>query len=1171
MIWLFSSIKKLLLPVAFGVAAAVFLQACSDPSSPSHNNSALPDTELTSLTGANLLVFSKTAGWRHDSIPAGIAALQKLASENNFTVVASEDANLFTDTDLRGFNAIVFLNTTLDVLNPDQELAMERYIQAGGGFVGIHAAADTEWEGDWFWYRNLVGAVFKNHPNTPSNVQNARVVISDKNHTSTQGLPEQFELADEWYNYRDMYEFINVVAKVDESTYQGGEHGHDHPISWAHEYDGGRAFYTGLGHTAETFSNAHFLQHLLGGIRYAAGLNYREGSAPRLDYSKSRPEHNRFVKKTLIENLNEPVKFDFFPNGDALIALRSGIFTRVDYKTGAAHGAGTLAVEYNKIQEWGLVGVAVDPDFARNNWIYAAFNIKDAQNNFYQKLARFEWRNNQVDASTEQEILRYRIDNNCCHTGGDLQFGNNGELFFSTGDNTNPHDQDGYAPVDFRPDMNKNDGLRAPGNTQDLRGKVLRIKPQADGSYEIPAGNLFADAKHGRPEIYVMGARNPYSLTFDKKTNTLFYGDVGPDANVDSDEKGPRGYDEINRVTAAGNFGWPLVIGQNRPYNRYDYVNKKPGAVVDLDNLQNNSPNNTGEQQLPPAQPAFIAYPYGVSEVFPELGTGGRTALVAGVYRAQEYPESINRYPAYYNNTLFITDFMRAWVKAVTFDDQGRIQKIEPFAPHINYSLPIDARFSPDGTLYVLEYGRSWFTGNPDARLARIEYVGAGNRPPVAVISVDKYQAGLPAKIQASAAASTDLDGDALRYQWTLNCVSRDCASKDLGSARAIELAFSDAGIYTLELHITDSHGATATTSQQLEMGNEPATIEWVSAQNKSFFWADSKSFAYELHIKDREDGEINTITDNNPQVQLSYTAAQQEKGQGHQLASISDQAKSILDANNCLSCHKLDEKVVGPALRAVAKKYQDDPNAMAYLVKKIGNGGSGVWGEMNMPAFSGLGEAELNLLATYVLSLNKKEAAAVSLPLAGKLSLNAHQATQQGLLNNAPFVAQGEAYSLTASYSDKPVNGMAAISVTKTFSLIPHRMSFDSLFDEARASKDVQRHTFRDVKAIQIPATTGWSGFALGSFDLTHIKSLQIGAFFFKEAASWQFELRRNNAQGEVLAAGVLASAAELKTYQRTSIALTPTSGFNELYLQLKVENKTSAELSLQDISFDK
>ena len=244
------------------------------------------------IKDAKVLVFSKTKGWRHDSIPAGITALQKMAAENAFIVVATEDSEIFTETQLSGFNAIVFLNTTLDVLDDSQQVAMERFIQAGGGFVGIHAAADTEWEGDWHWYRRLVGGVFKGHPNEPSNVQLARVNLEDAEHPLAKSLPVSFEIADEWYDYRDFYEFNKVILSVDEKTYIGGQHGDHHPITWYHDFDGGRSFYTGLGHTAETFSNPEFIKILLGGLKYAVG------GKPKLDYSKSMPEPNRFVKKT---------------------------------------------------------------------------------------------------------------------------------------------------------------------------------------------------------------------------------------------------------------------------------------------------------------------------------------------------------------------------------------------------------------------------------------------------------------------------------------------------------------------------------------------------------------------------------------------------------------------------------------------------------------------------------------------------------------------------------------------------------------------------------------------------------------------------------------------------------------------------------------------------------
>jgi cytochrome c len=1109
---------------------------------------------------------TQTAMSAGDSIPAGIAAIEKLASQHQFAITATEDAALFTDADLSQFNAIVFLNTTANILDENQELAMERYIQAGGGFVGIHSATDTEWEGDWFWYRNLVGAVFKNHPNTPSNVQQATVNITNKNHLSTANLPDSISIADEWYNYRDIYEFINVVAKVDESTYEGGEHNHDHPISWYHDYDGGRAFYTGLGHTDEVFSNPDFLQHLLGGMTYAVGLNHRTGFKPRLDYSKSRPEHNRFIKKTLVENLDEPVKLAFFPNGDALIALRPGAFQRVDYKTSQISDAGKLPVAYDKFQEWGLIGVAVDPDFEKNQKIYVAFDVKDEAGNIFQRLSAFLWRNNQIDPTTEKQILQYPIDNNCCHTGGDLQFGNNGELFFSTGDNTNPHDQDGYAPLDFR--AKKNDGLRGPGNTNDLRGKVLRIKPKADGGYEIPAGNLFVDEPQGRSEIYVMGARNPYSITFDKRNNTLFYGDVGPDASTESDEKGARGYDEVNRVTAPGNFGWPLVIGPNSPYKEYDYVMQKAGPVVDVNKPINNSPNNTGMKQLPPAQPAFIAYPYGTSDEFPELGTGGRTALVADVFYSTDYPESVNRYPAYYDNKLFILDFMRAWVKVVSFDADGRIQKIEPFAPQINYALPIDSRFAPDGTLYVLEYGMSWFTGNPDARLARIEYVGAGNRPPLAKITLDKTQSGVPAQVHASAKQSVDLDGDKVSYGWKLRCVETTCAERQLGDGVDVNLPFDKAGKYNLELTVTDVHGAKTIAASELEIGNEPPVIEFSSTKNQSFFWADTNKFDYAFSIHDQEDGHISAVKDGNPFIDFSYQAPQKKSGPGHQTGSLIDRAKVLVDDNSCLGCHKIDEKMVGPAFRDVAKKYQKDPKALTYLVNKLASGGAGVWGEMNMPAFSGLSEDDRTALATYVLSLAEDQAPK-GLPLSGAVALNSHQKTAADISSNKFYTADGEAYIFTAQYTDQGANNLAPIAVTKQVKLIPARVDFDSVFNATSATKEVKQDSFNDMKAIKVP-NQGVSGFGIGRYDLTSIKSVKIGTLFFKEKAKWLIEIRRDNADGEVLGSGTI-SPTVLRAYDRSSITLKSSVGFSELYIKIQPEQKTAAEIRLLDISFEK
>jgi len=222
--------------------------------------------------GFSALVFTKTAGFRHDSIPEGIAAVRKLAAENGFEVDATEDAGVFNPDSLGKYRVVIFLSTTGDVLNQEQEAALQAWLQAGNGLVGIHAAADTEYE--WEWYGGAVGAYFKSHP---PGIHEATVEVEDPAHLSTAHLPEQWVRTDEWYNYhQNPRERVHVLLTLDERTYDGGEMGDDHPIAWMHEYDGGRVWYTGGGHTAESFSEPAFVQHILGGILWSAGDNTGE-------------------------------------------------------------------------------------------------------------------------------------------------------------------------------------------------------------------------------------------------------------------------------------------------------------------------------------------------------------------------------------------------------------------------------------------------------------------------------------------------------------------------------------------------------------------------------------------------------------------------------------------------------------------------------------------------------------------------------------------------------------------------------------------------------------------------------------------------------------------------------------------------------------------------------
>ena len=255
--------KKELFSYGFALLFACGAQSCSSPATKPDARSAV--AEEAQMATPRILVFSKTSGYYHESIPDGIAAIQKLGSENNVVVDTTKNAAYFHPDSLRNYEAVVFLSTTQDVLNDEQQVAFEKFIQAGGGFAGIHAAADTEYE--WPWYNKLVGAYFLSHPEQ----QKATVRVKDKNHPSTRHLPNDWELFDELYNYKDINPEIKVLATLDESTYKGGKNGENHPIVWYHDFDGGRAFYTGLGHTKESYSDPLFLKHIWGGINYAMG------------------------------------------------------------------------------------------------------------------------------------------------------------------------------------------------------------------------------------------------------------------------------------------------------------------------------------------------------------------------------------------------------------------------------------------------------------------------------------------------------------------------------------------------------------------------------------------------------------------------------------------------------------------------------------------------------------------------------------------------------------------------------------------------------------------------------------------------------------------------------------------------------------------------------------
>lgn len=219
-----------------------------------------------SIEKNKVLIFSKTNGYRHESIEAGIAAIKKLGTKNNFAVDATEDSLYLTDATLKKYKTILFLSTTGTVLGKEQELALQNFIHNGGGFVGIHAATDCEYE--WPWYVKMIGGNFLSHPQQ----QIAKLIVVDNTHPSTKHLPATWQRKDEWYNFKNLNPDVTVLIKIDETSYTGGKNGDNHPMAWYHSYEGGKIFYTELGHTNESYSEPLFLQHILGGIQYSMGV-----------------------------------------------------------------------------------------------------------------------------------------------------------------------------------------------------------------------------------------------------------------------------------------------------------------------------------------------------------------------------------------------------------------------------------------------------------------------------------------------------------------------------------------------------------------------------------------------------------------------------------------------------------------------------------------------------------------------------------------------------------------------------------------------------------------------------------------------------------------------------------------------------------------------------------
>ncbi|MEU5942753.1 ThuA domain-containing protein [Micromonospora sp. NPDC047548] len=781
-----------------------------------------------------VLVFSKTAGFRHDSIPAGLAAIRKLGADNGFTVDATEDGAAFTDTNLAKYQAVIWLSTTGDVLDPDQQAAFERYIRAGGGYVGVHAASDTEYS--WAWYGDLVGAYFAGHPAN----QQATVKVEDHAHPSSVTLPDRWSRFDEWYNFQSNPRGdVHVLASLDETSYApgAGAMGADHPTAWCQDFDGGRAWYTGGGHTQESYAEPEFLTHLLGGIRTAAGVAKADCGASKT---------SSFEKVTLDSNTNNPMELDVAPDGRVFYVERDGRVQIVKPDTGNTVTALRLSVFTGN--EDGLIGLRLDPDFADNGWVYLYHAPNDgvARN----LVSRFTVTGDTIDPASRKDVLRVDTQRNtCCHAGGSMVFDRAGNLYLATGDNTNPFESDAFTPIDERPGRQDYDAQRTSGNTNDLRGKVIRIHPEDDGTYTVPAGNLFAPGTaKTRPEIFAMGFRNPFRIGIDPATDTLYVADYGPDAGAANPNRGPEGTVEWNIVDRPGNYGWPYCTGANYAYNDYQFPSGPSGAKFDCAAPVNDSPNNTGLTNLPPAIAATVDYDYSGNPRFPEIGGGG-APMGGPVYRYDADNPSNRKWPAYYDGKALFGEWNQSKMYTMQVGATGRtLVDINQLLTGMTFIRPMDFEFGSDGALYLIEWGSGFGGNNDNSGVYRIDYI-AGERAPIAQASADPTSGPAPLTVRFSSAGSRDPDGGTLTYAWAFGDGQNSTEANPTHT-------YATAGNYTAQLTVTNPSGRTAVANVPVTVGNTAPTVTIEFPPNGGFFdWGDQ--VRYTVKVTDPEDGAV--------------------------------------------------------------------------------------------------------------------------------------------------------------------------------------------------------------------------------------------------------------------------------------------------------------------------
>lgn len=869
-----------LLVLLSGLALSASMLPTGSAAAAPEAGSAAPDYRV--------LVFWGGADKKSDAVRAGIQAVRGLGKDAGFAVEATDDPGRFVDHQLQRFRAVIFLNTNGDVLSTSQENAFERYFRAGGGFVGVHSAIEAE--PGWQFLTDIIGT----RATGVSELSEATVKVADRVHPASASLPEYWVRTDRWYNFQDNVRGVShVLATVDENTYDGGTMGFDHPIAWCKDYQGGRSFYTAGGSTSETYSEAGFRSHLLGAIEWAAGVGGGDCGATVL-------ANYEMTVIAAPPNVGEPIGFDVLPDGRVIQTTRTGqVFLH------EADGSGSRVIAEIPVythSEDGLYGPTLDPDFESNGWVYLYYappldtppgnapvtstdpNAWDPYEGYFQ-LSRFKFVDGPepyLDMDSEQQILRVPVTRGtCCHVAGEIRFDSKGNLLLATGDDTNAGGSGGFTPINDQAPPESTvyqnpayDARRSAGNTNDLRGKILRIKVEDDGSYSIPEGNLFPPGTPlTRPEIYAMGLRNPFRINLDEN-DVIYVTDYSPDSRVPSPTRGPEGTGRMMIIDEPANYGWPFCMQPDLPYFDFDFATNTTGELFDCVNGPiNDSRHNTGLRQVPPVKASELWYTYNAVTpcpeaylqdppqscpfLFPELGTGGVGPHGAAPYVYDPDLDSPTKFPEYYDNAIFFGEFTRDYLKEIRLDSNGNIFKInsllncgatpQPFL----CDNPMDMKWGPDGNFYLLTYGDGFFRPNPDAMMVKFSYV-KGQRAPIVQMAATPTDGQAPLTVNFSSEGTRDPDpGDSIRYEWDFD---------GNGTVDSIEanptFTYTEIGQYTAQLTVTDSSGRSTTANTVITVGNTSPTVDITTPVEGGLF-SFGDAVPYSVTVTDPEDGVI--------------------------------------------------------------------------------------------------------------------------------------------------------------------------------------------------------------------------------------------------------------------------------------------------------------------------